>query len=154
MCQRLDEDGGHIFLRCKAVKHVWRSLDNEDTRLLLCECASARQVTQQILSIALEKRSLAIILLWDCWRNKTNAGERTRSTVKSVSKSTRTWQNSSLTKCRLVNRSWRMKPGSSQRRISLRLILMQPAVRTHMKGHGDSLPGQMTGVLLQLVREI
>jgi hypothetical protein len=82
MCWHLDEDGGHIFLRCKAVKQIWRALDCEDLRLSLCDCTNARQVTDHILSLPKEKRSLAIILLWDWWtsRNKANFGERMLST--------------------------------------------------------------------------
>jgi hypothetical protein len=81
MCARLDEDGGHLFLRCKAVKQIWRALNIEDIRLLLIECESAVQVTQQILLLTPEKRSLVIVLLWDWWttRNKTNAEDRVQS---------------------------------------------------------------------------
>jgi hypothetical protein len=32
MCNRLDEDGGHLFLKCKLVKKVWRELNLEDER--------------------------------------------------------------------------------------------------------------------------
>jgi ribonuclease HI len=88
VCWRLDEDGGHIFLRCKAVKQVWRALDCEDLRLSLCECANARQVTDLILSLPLEKRSTVIILLWNWWtaRNKANAGEKLLSADEVCSK--------------------------------------------------------------------
>lgn len=32
MCNRLDEDGGHLFLKCKLVKQLWRELNLEDVR--------------------------------------------------------------------------------------------------------------------------
>jgi hypothetical protein len=82
MCCRLDEDGGHIFFRCKAVKQVWRALECQDLRLSLCECSNANQVTEHILSLPKERRLTTIILLWDWWtaRNKVNAGERMLST--------------------------------------------------------------------------
>jgi hypothetical protein len=44
ICNRLDEDGGHIFLRCKYVKHVWRQLDLEHVRLELLHCSNAGEV--------------------------------------------------------------------------------------------------------------
>jgi hypothetical protein len=39
------------------------ALDCEDLRLSLCECANARQVTDHILSLPMEKKSTVIILL-------------------------------------------------------------------------------------------
>jgi hypothetical protein len=57
-------------------------LDCEGIRLSLCECADVLQVTQKILALKPDKRSLDNILLWDWWttRNKTNAGESAQST--------------------------------------------------------------------------
>jgi ribonuclease HI len=34
MCSRLDEDCGHLFLKCMYVKECWRSLNLEDYRQL------------------------------------------------------------------------------------------------------------------------
>jgi hypothetical protein len=31
-CQRLDEDGAHLFLLCKEVKKVWKDLKLEEER--------------------------------------------------------------------------------------------------------------------------
>jgi hypothetical protein len=30
MCACLDEDSGHLFLKCKSVKQVWRGLNLEE----------------------------------------------------------------------------------------------------------------------------
>jgi hypothetical protein len=38
MCNRLDEDGGHIFLHCKMVKQLWRNLELEEARVNLTDC--------------------------------------------------------------------------------------------------------------------
>jgi ribonuclease HI len=83
MCNRYDEDGGHLFLKCKKVKQVWRSLLLEDIRILLVQASNARVMLHMILELPLDKKLLTIILLWDWWttRNKVNAGERERSTV-------------------------------------------------------------------------
>jgi hypothetical protein len=35
MCYRLNEDGGHLFLKCKSVKQVWRTLVLEEVRVSL-----------------------------------------------------------------------------------------------------------------------
>jgi hypothetical protein len=81
MCWRLYEDGGHLFLHCKAVKKIWRAMDAKDTRISLCECQNAFQATNEILSLKPEKRSLVVILLWTWWtaRNKANAEEKIQS---------------------------------------------------------------------------
>ena len=44
MCRRLDEDGGHLFLKCKEVKGIWRELNLEEARRDLAEASSARNV--------------------------------------------------------------------------------------------------------------
>jgi hypothetical protein len=41
-CQRLDEDGAHLFLRCKDVKKVWKDLELEEEHLKLCACPDAK----------------------------------------------------------------------------------------------------------------
>lgn len=43
MCHRLYEDGGHLFLKCKEVKAVWRELNLEDVRCKLMEVNSAKK---------------------------------------------------------------------------------------------------------------
>lgn len=42
LCRRLDEDGGHLFLKCKEVKGVWRELNLEAVWCSLSEAGSAR----------------------------------------------------------------------------------------------------------------
>ena len=33
----MDEDGGHLFCKCKFVKHIWRELNLEDVRCRLAD---------------------------------------------------------------------------------------------------------------------
>jgi hypothetical protein len=43
VCYRmLDEDGTHLFLRCKKVKKIWRLLELKYTRDQMCTLPSAR----------------------------------------------------------------------------------------------------------------
>jgi hypothetical protein len=81
MCYRLDEDGGHLFLKCKKVKQVWRYMHLEDVRLSLLNLASPLLVLEQVLNLPVRKRDTVLILLWDWWttRNKSNAGELDRT---------------------------------------------------------------------------
>jgi len=37
MCGRLDEDGGHLFPKCKHVKHVCAEMGLEEMRVQLAE---------------------------------------------------------------------------------------------------------------------
>ena len=41
MCYRLDEHGGHLFLRCKSMHQLWRSLRLEEKHIQLSNCSSA-----------------------------------------------------------------------------------------------------------------
>jgi len=82
VCWRLDEDGGHCFLKCKFAKQCWRALNLEEERTRFVDMQSALQVTDHILSLPEEKKLLVVGLLWAWWeaRNKANAGEERKST--------------------------------------------------------------------------
>ena len=49
VCLRLDEDGGHCFLKCKYAKQCWRALGLEEEREMLCKCSSSMQVSENIM---------------------------------------------------------------------------------------------------------
>ena len=76
MCQRLDEDPGHLFFKCKAVKECWRNLNLEEHRLTLSACQSGRELMQKIWSLSPHLQMQIVVLLWKWWsvRNKVNAG--------------------------------------------------------------------------------
>lgn len=67
VCNRLDEDGGHLFLKCKLAKNVWRELQLDHECDKLKDLASARDVVDQILQEKEEKRNLIFITLWSLW---------------------------------------------------------------------------------------
>lgn len=55
MCSMLDEDGGHLFLRCKKVEAIWREQGLEDVRLKLCECLDPKEVLLKLLEMPPKK---------------------------------------------------------------------------------------------------
>jgi len=66
MCHRLDEDGGHLFLKCKCVRQLWRALDLEEARLLLVNCTSAKHLSEEIWKLDDEQQIEILTLLWVC----------------------------------------------------------------------------------------
>jgi hypothetical protein len=72
--KRLDEDGAHLFLKCKEAKEVWRMLNIGDIRERLCVMETAGDVIQEILKLNDEQKILCSCLLWRSWlrRNKIN----------------------------------------------------------------------------------
>lgn len=76
-CGRVDEDGAHLFIKCKAVKKVWRELALEEEKngagnYLVCTCYDG-------LSMGLaETKRMHILTFWWLWwsaRNKLRKGE-------------------------------------------------------------------------------
>jgi ribonuclease HI len=80
LCNRVDEDGGHLYFKCKEVKLLWRCLGLEDQRVQLSVKNTAIEVIQHILSCSEDKSLLMIIALWSWWkeRNKGREGEGRR----------------------------------------------------------------------------
>jgi hypothetical protein len=76
-CKRLDEDGAHLFVKCKGVTHLWKAFEMEQERIRMCEYSSPQDMVLEILAMDENKRSLACCMLWRWWlnRNKINAGE-------------------------------------------------------------------------------
>lgn len=82
ICHRLPEDGGHLFLRFKEVKKVWRACQLEETRLELLECPTPRQLLRRVFSLNEDVKLRVICLMWLWWseRNKANH-KKTRASV-------------------------------------------------------------------------
>lgn len=80
ICMRMDEDGGHLFLKCKQAKQVWRELQLEDVHTSLVECANPLLMFEHVWSLAPTCRDLVLMLLWEWWntRNKANQGEKVK----------------------------------------------------------------------------
>ena len=78
VCNRLDEDGGHCFLKYKFVKHDWIDLHLEHVRRKLLAKKSEWEVVREVLDLNEEDRLKAVVMLWRWWnaRNKVNNGER------------------------------------------------------------------------------
>jgi hypothetical protein len=95
-CKRVDEDGAHVFLKCKETREAWRVLGMEVLcdRMAVYEHAGA--VVEEILKADDHQKILACCLLWRCWirRNKINAGEKA-PTIAEVISQTRYWAKES-----------------------------------------------------------
>jgi hypothetical protein len=74
-CRRLDEDGAHLFLKCKQVKKIWCQIGLEDVRDHLCTLQTSEAMVQRIHEIDTDKQILLCCTLWRWWtcRNKLNA---------------------------------------------------------------------------------
>jgi hypothetical protein len=48
MCHRLNEDGAHMFLKCKPIKELWKALNLDDLRRKLLLCADSKDVVGEI----------------------------------------------------------------------------------------------------------
>jgi hypothetical protein len=83
MCQRLDEDGAHLFLKCKAVKAVWRELNLETVRSDLLDAHSARDMMEKIMKLEPKRQLMTILLLWLWWNERNGFREegKRRTTV-------------------------------------------------------------------------
>ena len=86
VCWRLDEDGGHCFLKCKLVKRLWRHMNLENIHMQLLARGNVGEVVNCILAMKESTRLSVIGLLWGWWnaRNKCNAGEQLK-TVEAIS---------------------------------------------------------------------
>ena len=78
MCQRLDEDLGHLFFKCKEVKDCWRRLNLEEYHIILAACHSGKDMMRSIWALSRQIQLQIIVLLWRWWsaRNKANAGDK------------------------------------------------------------------------------
>jgi ribonuclease HI len=83
VCHRLNEDGGHVFLKCKMVKACWSSLGLADTRDLLLPCNSAQSMLEELWKCDTEVQLKALTLMWEWWgfRNKVNSGDASANSL-------------------------------------------------------------------------
>jgi hypothetical protein len=99
-CKRLDEDGAHLFVKCKMVKKIWEDLGLAELRHRLWDMQTAKAMMEEILKLEKEQRTLVCCMMWQWWsnRNKVNANEKARAMAEIVSK-TRYWTAESLQFC-------------------------------------------------------
>ena len=81
LCQRFDEDGAHLFFKCKPVRGLWMELGIEAIRPVLLSCADVKEAIAKILSAdsVMLRKCVALLFVWWRVRNKCNAGESTAS---------------------------------------------------------------------------
>lgn len=110
-CKRLDEDGAHLFFRCKQVKQVWHSLQLEEIREKMCVCRNAKEVMHVILRLPESRKLLVACLMWRwwTWRNKTNAGDKVGA-LESLLGDVNYWATESLSLCRQPCTEQQMQP--------------------------------------------
>jgi hypothetical protein len=74
----LDEDGAHLFLKCKVVIAVWKELELEDIRQRMCSYQHAGAMLEEIMKLDKKKQISVCCLLWRWWtrRNKINHHEK------------------------------------------------------------------------------
>ncbi|OQU89062.1 hypothetical protein SORBI_3002G141050 [Sorghum bicolor] len=77
MCNKLDEDCGHLFFKCKGARECWRALHMEELRCTLANCGSGMEVEMKIWEQLSDTQLKIVVWLWNWWtaRNKTNAGD-------------------------------------------------------------------------------
>jgi hypothetical protein len=114
MCNRMDEDGGHLFLKCKCVKHIWRSLLLEDVRQFLLSAPNTTAMFEFIWTLPSNTQSMVLVLFWDWWttRNKKNAEGKERTVEET---------------CHMIQHHWvdfQIKPGARVRELSATLRLL------------------------------
>lgn len=78
MCGRLDEDGGHLFFKCKNVRHVWLHMQLEHIRAQLVLASSAKEIVEGILNLQEEVQCRVGTLLYLWWSER--CGSRRRDT--------------------------------------------------------------------------
>ena len=76
-CGRAEEDGAHLFIKCKLVKKGWRALGLERERMQLESITGVDAMLDKLWELHERKRMLIIIFWWHWWnnRNKIREGE-------------------------------------------------------------------------------
>lgn len=67
VCGRDNEDGAHLFFKCKTMKQVWSMLGLANERATLVEKNNARDVIKAVLAMKEEQKLKCCIALWYCW---------------------------------------------------------------------------------------
>jgi hypothetical protein len=62
-----EEDGGHLFFKCKMVKDIWGFLNLERERVALADTLQVRDAIEFILKTKEDWRILMITALWFTW---------------------------------------------------------------------------------------
>jgi hypothetical protein len=99
-CRKFDEDGAHLFLKCKEVKKCWKLIKMEVLHDHMCTFTTADSVVQEILNLQTDDRTLVVCMLWQWWsaRNKLNS-EGQQLSVEAVVRQAQYWASESEQFC-------------------------------------------------------
>lgn len=75
MCERYDEDGAHLFFKCKGVRQVWANLQLDELWKELAGLFSVREVMEAILKLNVEMQRKVITLLYLWWSERCGVRE-------------------------------------------------------------------------------
>jgi hypothetical protein len=95
VCGRYDEDGAHLFFKCKLAVQIWRLLLMERERLELAEKLSPIDVVLFILGAKEDTRMRMIILIWYLWSERNAIREENRS-AEGIARCVRTYSDEVL----------------------------------------------------------
>lgn len=78
VCQRFDEDGGHLFFKCKEVRDAWNMLDLDVHRSKMA-AMGVKYIIAQNSEISVK----IIALLWTWWleNNRREEGKRVAANI-------------------------------------------------------------------------
>ena len=78
LCSRNAEDGGHLFIRCKEVKMVWRAMGMEAMRRDLERYNVVGDVMDHLWTLKMEDRVQIMYFWWEWWneRNRVRTKEK------------------------------------------------------------------------------
>ena len=81
VCNRTDEDGAHLFLKCKVAKTSWREMQMNDIREKLLKSQDSIQFITEITQLEKKQKMKTLGLIWWLWqsRNKTVASDRKKN---------------------------------------------------------------------------
>jgi hypothetical protein len=102
-CKKLDEDGAHLFLKCKEVKKAWELIGLHALCDRMGAFSSVASVVEEILALKNSDRILVCCMLWRWWlaRNKLNS-EGVHVALESVIRQARYWAAESEVYCKGV----------------------------------------------------
>ena len=65
VCHRFNEDGGHVFLKCKRVKEFWSRLGLGAVRDKLLACTSTNAMLEELSKEDEAIELKALVLMWE-----------------------------------------------------------------------------------------
>jgi hypothetical protein len=78
---REDEDGAHLFFKCKLARNVWQLLSLEGDRVVLAALNTPVEALEHILKAKEENKPLMVILLWFLWTERNTVRKKENGEV-------------------------------------------------------------------------